>query len=151
MSSKCILSVFVLVFILKIEKIINLSNITQNTVFSALYDAKEEVKSMSNELTIWSAAKDVSTAVTTVINTYHSLRTVRKQELATLDIKIKAFTSKTYTREAGEIIRGNILEIADTQRFIVQQNLSGIALEMAIDQLRDLNTLLKANLDHFRR
>lgn len=104
-----------------------------------------------NELTVWSAAKDVSNAVATVINTYRTFRIVRKQELAAIDIKIKAFASKTYTREVGEVIRGNIQEIAATQRFIDQQDLSGLALEMAVEQLRELNGLLKGNLDTLRR
>lgn len=35
---------------------------------------------MSDKLTVWTAAKEVSTAVGTMVNTYKTLRTVKKQE-----------------------------------------------------------------------
>lgn len=106
---------------------------------------------MGTEMTIWTATKDVSNALTAVINTYKSFRVVRKQEMAALDIKIKTFQAKTYAREVGEVIRLNIQEIADTQRYIEQQNCTGLALEMAIDQLGELNILLRDNLSSLRK
>lgn len=35
---------------------------------------------MSNNLTVWTAAKEVSTALGAMVNTYKTLRTVKKQE-----------------------------------------------------------------------
>ena len=35
---------------------------------------------MSDKLTVWTAAKEVSTAVGTMVDTYKTLRTVKKQE-----------------------------------------------------------------------
>ena len=35
---------------------------------------------MSNIVTVWTAAKEVSTAVGTMVNTYKTFKTVRKQE-----------------------------------------------------------------------
>lgn len=107
---------------------------------------REEENDMGTEMTIWTATKDVSNALTAVINTYKSFRVVRKQEMDTLDIKIKTFQAKTYAREVGEVIRLNIQEIAATQRYIEQQKCTGLALDMAINQLVELNTLLRNNL-----
>lgn len=106
---------------------------------------------MSDKLIIWKAAKEVNSAVATILNTYHSHRVIHRQEMAALDVKIKAFAAKTYSHEVGEIIRSNINEIAATQRYIDQQNLNGPALDMAMEQLRSLNTLLQDNLNSIRR
>ena len=43
---------------------------------------------MSDKLTVWTAAKEVSTAVGTMVNTYKTLRTVKKQESIILKEKI---------------------------------------------------------------
>lgn len=111
----------------------------------------EEEINMGTEMTIWTATKDVSNALTAVINTYKTFRVVRKQEMATLDIKIKSFQAKTYAYEVGAIIRLNIQEIVETQRYIEQQNCTGLALDMAISQLEELNVLLRNNLNTLRR
>lgn len=104
---------------------------------------------MANGLTVLSAAKDVSTALNNVVNTYYTFRTIRKQEMVVLDSKIKAFKARTYVQEAGTLIRMNIQEIANTQRFIDEKNLSGPALDLAMEQLYALNGLLKSNVNNF--
>ena len=54
---------------------------------------------MSDKLTVWTAAKEVSTAVGTMVNTYKTLRTVKKQESIILKEKIRAF--QTIARARG--------------------------------------------------
>lgn len=115
------------------------------------YSINKGENDMGTEMTIWNATKDVSNALTAVINTYKSFGMVRKQEMASLDIKIKSFQAKTYAREVGDVIRLNIQEIADTQRYIEQQNCTGLALDMAIEQLVELNILLRNNLYSIRK
>lgn len=111
----------------------------------------EEVTDMGTEMTIWKATKEVSNALTAVINTYKSFKVVRKQEMDALDMKIKTFQAKTYAREVGEVIRLNIQEIATTHRYIQQQNCTGFALDMAMEQLAELSTLLRDNLNSLRK
>lgn len=105
---------------------------------------------MDNNLAVWNAAKSVSTAVASIITTYRKSKAVKKQELAALEAKIKIYVTQARAHAIGEIIRVNIEEIASTQRYIDQQNLDGIALEMAIEQLHELNCLLRANLNNVR-
>ena len=73
---------------------------------------------MSDKLTVWTAAKEVSTAVGTMVNTYKTLRTVKKQESIILKEKIRAFQTIARARGMGEVARANIDEIAKTQNFI---------------------------------
>ncbi len=106
---------------------------------------------MPGEIAFLTTAKDVATTVDAVVSTYRSFRTVRKQELKGIEIKAQAHIKQTYTGEAATLTRANIKEIAETTRFIQEQNLPEHALEMAIDQLRTLNYLLKQNLEDFNR
>ena len=106
---------------------------------------------MDNKLTIWNVVKDVSTALTNVVNTYSILRTLPQKDIITLNMKIKAFQAKTYAQESAILIRLNIEEIAATQKFIDQQNLNGYALELAMEQLSELSVLLKRNLECLHR
>ena len=66
---------------------------------------------MSDKLTVWTAAKEVSTAVGTMVNTYKTLRTVKKQESIILKEKIRAFQTIARARGMGEVARANIDEI----------------------------------------
>lgn len=106
---------------------------------------------MANELTILGAAREVSSALSTIVNTYYTFRMIRKEDMVALDVRIKAFQRKTISQEAAEIVRLNIKEIADTQRYIDQQHLTGVALDMAMEQLRNLNIVLMDNVNTFRR
>lgn len=69
---------------------------------------------MSNNLTVWTAAKEVSTALGAMVNTYKTLRTVKKQESIILKEKIRAFQTIARARGMGEVARANIDEIAKT-------------------------------------
>ena len=56
---------------------------------------------MSNNLTVWTAAKEVSTALGAMVNTYKTLRTVKKQESIILKEKIRAFQTIARARGMG--------------------------------------------------
>lgn len=102
---------------------------------------------MSNIVTVWTAAKEVSTAVGTMVNTYKTFKTVRKQESIILKEKIRAFQTMTKARGMGEVARANIDEISKTQLFIDQCNLDGVALDYAMGTLERLNDMLNGNLE----
>ena len=97
-------------------------------------------------LTVWHAAKEISTAVGSILSTYKSYRAVRKRDLRILEQKIETYIATEKTKSNGEKIRANIEEIAKTQRYIDEQNLTGLALELAIGQLRNLNDMLNSDL-----
>lgn len=105
---------------------------------------------MGNELTIWKKASDVSNALNTVIQTYNIFRSTRKQDMLALSISLENFKREAIAKGAGRLVRTNITEIAETQKYIDECNLSGEALELAMDQLRQLNKSLKENLQAYR-
>lgn len=104
---------------------------------------------MSDKLTIWTAAKDVSTAVGTMVNTYRTLKTVRKQESIILKEKIRSFQTTAKARGIGEVARANIEEIAKTQNFIDQLHMDGAALDYAMGYMDHLNDMLNVNLQEY--
>ena len=100
---------------------------------------------MKNEL-ILATTQGVCTAITELVKTFRKYRSVRKENLVVLEARLKALAAVSRTRAIGEAIRANIAEIAQTYRFIAQQNLSGPVLEMAMEQLRYLGELLRNNI-----
>ena len=104
---------------------------------------------MSDKLTVWTAAKEVSTAVGTMVNTYKTLRTVKKQESIILKEKIRAFQTIARARGMGEVARANIDEIAKTQNFIDQLHMDGAALDYAMSYMDRLNDMLNVNLEGY--
>ena len=102
---------------------------------------------MSNNLTVWTAAKEVSTALGAMVNTYKTLRTVKKQESIILKEKIRAFQTIARARGMGEVARANIDEIAKTQVFIDQLHMDGAALDYAMGYMDRLNDMLNSNLE----
>lgn len=104
---------------------------------------------MSDKLTVWTAAKEVSTAVGTMVNTYKTLRTVKKQESIILKEKIRAFQTIARARGMGEVARANIDEIAKIQNFIDQLHMDGAALDYAMSYMDRLNDMLNVNLEGY--
>lgn len=103
----------------------------------------------SNELMIWTAAKEVSSALGTMVSTYKTLRTVKKQESIILKEKIRAFQTITRARGMGEVARANIDEIAKTQEFINKLYMDGAALDYAMSYMERLNDMLNINLENY--
>mgnify|MGYP001852038514 FL=1 len=104
---------------------------------------------MSNNLTVWTAAKEVSTALGAMVNTYKTLRTVKKQESIILKEKIRAFQTIARARGMGEVARANIDEVAKTQVFIDQLHMDGAALDYAMGYMDRLNDMLNSNLEDY--
>lgn len=104
---------------------------------------------MSDKLTVWTAAREVSTAVGTMVNTYKTLRTVKKQESIILKEKSRAFQTIARVRGMGEVARANIDEIAKTQNFIDQLHMDGAALDYAMSYIDRLNDMLNVNLEGY--
>ena len=106
---------------------------------------------MSTEFTTALAlAKGVCDATSSAIKLYSTTRQIRKQEMYELKLRIDAYISAAYTRHAGDLTRNIIEEIAKTQRFIDEQNLSGAALDYAMGQLANLNDNLARTLRNFK-
>lgn len=104
---------------------------------------------MSNNLTVWTAAKEVSTALEAVVSTYKTLKTVKKQESIILKEKIRAFQTVARARGMGEVARANIDEVAKTQVFIDQLHMDGAALDYAMGYMDRLNDMLNHNLEDY--
>lgn len=102
---------------------------------------------MADNLIVWTAAKEVSSAITSIVTTYRTLRTVKKQESIMLKEKIRAFQTIARIKNMGEIARAMVDEIAKMQAYIDRQNLSPIALEYAMNYLAQLNEALKNNME----
>ena len=106
---------------------------------------------MSTDIcTILTLAKKVCDTTNSAINLYSTTRQLRKQEMNELKVRIDAYLTAAYTRYAGDLTRSIIEEIAKTQRFIDEQNLSGAALDYAMDQLANLNDNLSRALNNFK-
>lgn len=102
---------------------------------------------MADNLIVWTAAKEVSSAITSMVTTYRTLRTVKKQESIMLKEKIRAFQTIARIKNMGEIARAMVDEIAKTQAYIDRQNLSPTALKYSMDYLEQLNEVLKNNME----
>lgn len=92
------------------------------------------------------ATQSVCTAITELAKTFRVRRSVRKEELIKLSAQLKALEAVARTQAMAAAIRANIAEIAQTYRYISQQNMTGPALEMAMEHLRLLGELLQNNV-----
>lgn len=104
---------------------------------------------MADNLALISAAKEVSSTVSSLVSTYREIRSVRKRDIIILKENIQTFRATCRSRGMGELIRTNIEEISKTQQLIDSQNLSPFALEMAMGQLGQLNKMLTKNLEEY--
>lgn len=104
---------------------------------------------MKDKFALISAAKEVSSTVSSLISTYHDIRSVRKHDIIILEEKIKIYRATCRSKGIGDLIRTNIEEISKTQHLIDSQNLSSFALELAMGQLRNLNEMLTKNLEMY--
>lgn len=100
---------------------------------------------------VWTAAKEVSTALGTMVNTYNTLKMMKKQESIILKEKIRTFQSIVRARGMGEVARAYIDEIAKTQVFIDELHMDGAALGYAMDYMDRLNDMLNSNLDSYMK
>ena len=92
------------------------------------------------------ATQGVCTAITELAKTFRVRRSVRKEELIKLSAQLKALEYMVRAQAIGAALRANIAEIAQTYRYISQQNMTGPALEMAMEHLRLLGDLLQNNI-----
>ena len=104
---------------------------------------------MKSNLTVWTAAKEVSSALSTMVSTYKTLKTVKKQESIILKEKIRAFQTIARARGMGEIARANIDEIAKTQEFIDRLQMDGAALDYAMTYMERLSDMLNIKLEDY--
>lgn len=104
---------------------------------------------MKDKFALISAAKEVSSTVSSLVSTYRDIRSVKKHDIIILEENIKNFRATCRSRGVGELIRINIEEISKTQHLIDSQNLSSFALELAMGQLRNLNEMLTKNLEMY--
>lgn len=106
---------------------------------------------MEEKLVVYQAAKDVGQAVHALVKAYNTFRAIRKKEKIDLINSIELYRSKVRTHATGELVRANIKEIADTQRYIDSMNLSGVALERCMYQLNKLADELDQILEDFKQ
>lgn len=100
-------------------------------------------------LTLWSATKDVTSIISSMVSTFHTLRTIRKEDSIRLKNKIKALENVAKAEGLGEVARANIREITRTQELIDKSNLKGESLGFAMNQLEILNHMLEKNVKEF--
>lgn len=100
-------------------------------------------------LTIWDATKDVTSVISSMVSTFKALKTVRKEDNIKLKEKIKVIEKLAHSYGLGEIARANINELAKTQTYIEQCNLSGVTLKCAMKQLENLGNMLEKNLEEY--
>ena len=101
------------------------------------------------ELTIWTATKDVTSVVSSIVSTFRSLHIIRKEDSIKLKNRLKNLETIAKAEGLGELARVNIREIAKTQEVIDRANLTGIARELAIKQLEELSNMLEKNVREF--
>lgn len=104
---------------------------------------------MSN-ITVWSAMKEATSAIDTVVSTYRKYNIIKKHESAILKDKLRALRTILQMQEIGEITRAMIKEITQTQSFIDRQNLSDEALKYAMECLEEMSLNLKKIMEDHR-
>ena len=100
-------------------------------------------------ITVLGLAEGVCKATASLIDVFNSGRQLRRREMNELKIRIDYFLRSEYARQSGELVRVHIEEIAKTQRYIDEQNLTGTALNLAMSQLEALNSKLSNSLHNF--
>ncbi len=100
-------------------------------------------------LTLWNATKDVTTVISSMVSTYHTLRMIRKEDSVRLKNKLKTLETIAKAEGLGELARANIREIAKTKDLIDQSNLNDEALKYAMLQLEELNYMLEKNIKEY--
>lgn len=102
---------------------------------------------MANELVVWEAVKEVSSAVNSLVTTYRQTHLVNKTQKQALNIRIKEYLALERGRAIGEVSRNNVREIAKTMELINSMNLEGAALAMAMETLEEQHRQLKRLLE----
>ena len=102
---------------------------------------------MANELVVWEAVKEVSSAVNSLVTTYRQTHLVNKTQKQALNIRIKEYFALERGRAIGEVSRNNVREIAKTMELINSMNLEGVALTMAMETLEEQHRQLKRLLE----
>ena len=64
--------------------------------------------------------------------------------------KVNRFKREAIANGEAQLIRVSIMEITNAKRYIDEQNLTGLPLELAMEQLRQLSVSLNQNLQNFR-
>lgn len=104
---------------------------------------------MGADLVPFEAVKEVSTLLGKVVKLYDTVKELRMRDVQDLRMQTAAFLTMRENQIVGQLIRMNIEQIAETSKYIEQQNLTGLALDLAIGQLRILDTRLRENLNRF--
>lgn len=104
----------------------------------------------NNLMLLTTLVQEVSAAVEAMVNTYRTMKAIKKQEQLMLKDKLKAFQTLERTSRIGTLIRESIAEIARTQAYIDECHLEGAALSYAMDKLALLDMMLTKNLEEYR-
>lgn len=102
---------------------------------------------MSQEVVVAESVRAVSSALGEMLKTYQLSRTVRRAEVAELKERISDAKAVAAAHAGARLFRVHIQEIAETMRCIDAEDLSGPALEYAMDQMRLLHIALKRNAE----
>lgn len=105
---------------------------------------------MGADLVPFEAVKEVSTLVGKIIKFYDTTKELRMRDVRDLRMQTAAILRVRESQILGQVIRMNIEQIAETNERIEQKNLTGLALELAMGQLRELDILLRENLNSFK-
>lgn len=99
------------------------------------------------------AAIAVSGNITSLVTRARANGVVRHAQLEMLRAQTEKVLADAKAYHAGDLVTANLEQIARTQEHIDnlqrQGRLHGASLEMAMDQLADLNDMLRRNLRNF--
>lgn len=106
---------------------------------------------MAGEIVFARSVQAVSSALGEVLRTYRLTRTYSRAELVAVMDRAREAQAHAAPQARGRLIRANLEELAETQRLIDSQRLTGHALAYAMDQLHLLHVDLKRNYEAFGR
>ena len=104
---------------------------------------------MAFEIAWVPVAKAVATAAGNIAKAYRTYQDQRREEVQQLQLRAEAALRREMAHLNGELARVHVEEIAITARFINAQNLSGPALDQAMQQLSVLSGKLALSLAEF--
>lgn len=108
---------------------------------------------MNSLVPIVDAAIAVSGNITNLITRAKASGVVQRAQLQLLRAQTGKVLADSRAYHAGELVIANLEQLARTQEYIDnlqrQGRLHGAALEMAMEQLEDLNDMLRRNLRYF--
>lgn len=106
---------------------------------------------MSQELVVLHAARSAAGTIGEVIRIYRERRSIDASAIAQARRDVALIERAAHARNIAALARTNVNEIVKTQRLIDSMEPSGEAYWMCMENLRQLNEELVANLTSFSR